>query len=178
MTIASRSSEGKALRQELFIKALQMRGNYASAAIDAGVCYETQKGWRKESPDFEATCKAALEVFKGTLMNEIVRRGRDGYEEPVIFQGRVMYKHDPNTGRVMLDDDLEPIPLTIRKHSDPLLASLAESTGVLAGKGKGGGSVTISSEEDEDGKPRTRVVFQFCDIEDGKMPGEEDPLDS
>jgi hypothetical protein len=177
MTIASRSSEGKELRQELFIKALQIRGNYASAAIDAGICYETQKGWRKESPDFAATCAAALEVFKGSLMNEIVRRGRDGFEEPVIFQGRVMYKHDPNTGRVMLDDDLEPIPLTVRKHSDPLLASLAESTGVLAGKK--GASVTIDGLPDGEAGGDMKVTVKIIRAKDGKRVEDEepDPLD-
>lgn len=172
----STTTEAKEARQEVFLKALQVRGNYAAAAIDAGIAYTSQINWRRDDPEFAAACKAAMEGFKASLMNEVVRRGRDGYEEPVIFQGRVMYKHDPNTGRVMLDDDLEPIPLTVRKHSDPLLSALAETAGVLGGK-KGGGSVTVSTEEDDEGKPRTRVVFQFCDIEDGKMP-QDDPLDT
>jgi len=171
----STSPEAKLMRQEAFLIALQLRGNYASAARDVGVAYDTQKTWREDSADFAAACKAALEVFKGSLMDEVVRRGRDGFEEPVIFQGRVMYKHDPATGHVCLDDNLEPIPLTIRKHSDPLLAALAESTGVLAGK-KGGGKVEVSTEEGENGKPRTVVIFEFTDIVDGKMP-EDDPLE-
>lgn len=170
------SPEGKAIKQELFIKALALRGNYASAAMDAGCGYSTQVVWRREDEDFAAACKAAMEVFKGSLMNEVVRRGRDGFEEPVIFQGRVMYKHDPTTGAVCLDDDLEPIPLTVRKHSDPLLSALAETTGVLGSKKGKVGSISISTEDGEDGKPKTNVMFQFMDVEDGRMP-EPDPLD-
>lgn len=172
----STSPEAKLMRQEAFLIALQLRGNYASAARDVGVAYDTQKTWR-EDEEFARACKASMEVFKASLMDEVVRRGRDGFEEPVIFQGRMMWRHDPATGQVMLDDNLEPIPLTIRKHSDPLLSSLAETVGVLGGK-KGGkvGSISISTEDGDDGKPKTNVVFQFMDIEDGKMP-EPDPLD-
>ncbi len=171
----STSPEAKLMRQEAFLIALQLRGNYASAARDVGVAYDTQKTWR-EDDEFAKACKAAMEVFKASLMDEVVRRGRDGFEEPVIFQGRMMWRHDPATGQVMLDDNLEPIPLTIRKHSDPLLSALAESTGVLASKKGGGGKVEVSTEEGENGKPRTVVIFEFTDIVDGKMP-EDDPLE-
>jgi hypothetical protein len=59
---------------------------------------------------------------------EAFRRGVVGFEEPVIDKGRLAYRYErylDDDGaehyRLMLDDQGQPIPLTVRKHSDALL---------------------------------------------------------
>jgi hypothetical protein len=59
---------------------------------------------------------------------EAFRRGVVGFEEPVIDKGRLAYRYErylDDDGaehyRLMLDDHGQPIPLTVRKHSDVLL---------------------------------------------------------
>jgi hypothetical protein len=59
---------------------------------------------------------------------EAFRRGVVGFEEPVIDKGRLAYRYErylDDDGaehyRLMLDAHGQPIPLTVRKHSDALL---------------------------------------------------------
>jgi hypothetical protein len=59
---------------------------------------------------------------------EAFRRGVVGFEEPVIDKGRLAYRYEryldddgKEQYRLMLDDHGQPIPLTVRKHSDALL---------------------------------------------------------
>lgn len=66
------------------------------------------------------------------------KRGVEGFEEPVVDKGRLAYRYErytvthehAETGeaveeekwRMVLDEHGQPIPLTVRKHSDALLA--------------------------------------------------------
>lgn len=67
-------------------------------------------------------------------------RAVDGFEEPVIDKGRMAYRYERYTithqhaesgeqveeekWRMVLDEHGQPIPLTVRKHSDALLAKI------------------------------------------------------
>jgi hypothetical protein len=59
---------------------------------------------------------------------EAFRRGVVGFEEPVIDKGRLAYRYERYLDeegaehyRLLLDEHGQPIPLTVRKHSDALL---------------------------------------------------------
>jgi hypothetical protein len=59
---------------------------------------------------------------------EAFRRGVVGFEEPVIDKGRLAYRYErylDDDGaehyRLLLDANGQPVPLTVRKHSDALL---------------------------------------------------------
>jgi len=59
---------------------------------------------------------------------EAFRRAVVGFEEPVIDRGRLAYRYErylDDDGaehyRLLLDEHGQPIPLTVRKHSDALL---------------------------------------------------------
>jgi hypothetical protein len=63
-----------------------------------------------------------------TREQEAFRRGVVGFEEPVIDKGRLAYRYErylDDDGaehyRLLLDNHGQPIPLTVRKHSDALL---------------------------------------------------------
>jgi hypothetical protein len=60
---------------------------------------------------------------------EAFKRAVVGFEEPVIDKGRLAYRYErveaedgSETYRPVLDEHGQPVPLTVRKHSDTLLA--------------------------------------------------------
>jgi hypothetical protein len=68
----------------------------------------------------------ALEDAADELEDEAVRRGRDGYLEPIIYQGKVMGDWVGPDGRPC-DPQTEGatfIPLCVRRYSDQLLVNL------------------------------------------------------
>lgn len=89
--------------------------------------------WRamQADPDLKAAVDAAMEAGIDRAEREAFRRGVVGYEEPVVHQGRISYLYEryldaggEEKYRQVLDDKGQPVPLTIRKHSDALLAKV------------------------------------------------------
>lgn len=80
----------------------------------------------------EAFAKAweeAMEAGVDRAEQEAFRRGVVGFHEPVIDKGRLCFVYEryldesnQEQWRMKLDDQGQPIPLTVRKHSDPMLA--------------------------------------------------------
>lgn len=178
----SPTAEGRALRQGAFLKALAAFGNYAEASRESGVAYPTQKEWRKDE-EFAAKCAEAIALFQASLHKEIVKRGRDGFEEPVLDKnGRPIYRYDPETGKVMLDDNLEPMIVTRKVRSDQLLLAAAEAHVPSYGKKRGGMAVGMVADPDGEGALPTKITIEFVDAEDGKPKVKaselDDPLDS
>lgn len=84
---------------------------------------------RKIDPVFSEEYDDALEAGIDRIEAEGRRRGVLGFEEPVIDRGRLVYRQERYTTdegeerwRMVLDDQGQPIPLTVRKYSDSLLA--------------------------------------------------------
>jgi hypothetical protein len=114
----------------LFLAALAEMPVIAHACKAAGVNRVT--AWRAREAD-EGFAKAwddALEEGVDKAEQEAFRRAVVGFEEPVIDKGRLAYRYeryvDEETReekyRPVLDEHGQPIPLTVRKHSDALLA--------------------------------------------------------
>ena len=101
-------------------------GTIAEGARRSQVSRSSIRDWRMSDEDFDTSVKEALEDYRDSLTAEITRRGRDGHDEPVIHQGQVCYRTDIH-GNVMLDDDFEPIVLTVKRHSDRLLELNAQA---------------------------------------------------
>lgn len=71
----------------------------------------------------------ALETGIDKAEQEAFRRGVTGFEEPVLDKGRLTHRYEryvdeegKEQWRMLLDEHGQPIPLTVRKHSDALLA--------------------------------------------------------
>lgn len=103
-------------------------------ATDAtGVSRDTVLKARKDDPDFAIAYDEAMEAGVDRAEQEAFRRAVVGFEEPVVHQGvlALRYQHD-EAGRLILDESGkpvpvidgtgQPVPLTIRKHSDSLLS--------------------------------------------------------
>lgn len=100
---------------------------HACAAVDIN----RVTAWRARQNDeeFAKAWDEAMEDGIDRAEQEAFRRGVYGYEEPVIDKGRLAYVYERyldedqrECWRVKLDDKGQPIPLTVRKHSDPMLA--------------------------------------------------------
>jgi hypothetical protein len=99
----------------------------------AGIDRTTVWRLRKDDEAFAEAEEAAMEEGVDRAEKEAFRRGIVGFEEPVIDKGRVAYRYEryeeedvngikQEKWRMCLDENGQPIPLTVRKHSDAILA--------------------------------------------------------
>lgn len=71
---------------------------------------------RSKDPAFDADWQEAIETAVDRLRREAWRRGAEGIEEPVTYQGEFCYEWDKETG--------ERRQIVVRKFSDGLLTTL------------------------------------------------------
>lgn len=89
--------------------------------------------WRaREDEEFAKAEQEAMEEGIDRAEAEAFRRAVVGFEEPVIDKGRLAYRYEryevedvngvkEERWRMCLDANGQPIPLTVRKHSDAML---------------------------------------------------------
>jgi hypothetical protein len=96
----------------------------------AAVGVDRSTAWRARQSDeaFSEAWDEAMEEGIDRAEAEAFRRGVVGFEEPVIDKGRLAYRYERYVDddgvehyRLLLDDNGQPIPLTVRKHSDAML---------------------------------------------------------
>lgn len=109
-----------------FLAALAREGTVRAACDAAPVAPSTVYQRRQSDPAFDLAMAEALELATDRLEREAIRRGCDGYEEPVIHQGQLMGRFVDAAGQ-----EVPPgtpgalfVPLTVRRYSDSLLANL------------------------------------------------------
>ena len=120
---------------DAFLAALHDKPVLSHAARVVGVSRVT--AWRamEADPAFKAAVEAAMEEGIDKAEQEAFRRAVDGWEEPLVHQGYITYKIKLNAhgsyerdadGKVIYerDENGQPIPVTIRKYSDALLAKV------------------------------------------------------
>lgn len=170
----------------VFLAALRRVPVLSQAAEAAGIDRTT--AWRRmqDDPEFKAQVDEAMEEGIDCAEQEAFRRAVAGFEEPVIYKGALQYVYeryiDEETGeekfRPRLDANGQPIPLTVRKHSDALLVTIlkgrrkkvyAERTEVT---GADGGAVVVDETKRaariaalmEAAKRRKQTADDFSDI--------------
>lgn len=112
-----------------FLEALATIPVVARAARAAGVDYRYAYRTREADPEFAAAWDDAVEQGVDRAEQEAFRRAVEGYEEPVTHQGRLAYQYrrvqredGTEAFEPVLDEHGQPVPLTVRKHSDGLLS--------------------------------------------------------
>jgi len=122
----------------LFLQALAQMPVIGHACDAAGVNRSTAARAREADEDFAKAWDEAMATGIDLAEQAAFKRGVLGFEEPVIDKGRLAYRYErytiqhehAETGetveeekwRMALDANGQPIPLTIRKHSDALLS--------------------------------------------------------
>ena len=110
---------------EDYLEALEEWGTLRKATKVTGIPPKMVYEFRQD-PAFVEREAMAMEIFKESLIDALIERGRDGHAEPVIYQGKRKYEIDPHTEQIQLDANGVPIPLVTRKPSDPLLVKAIE----------------------------------------------------
>lgn len=122
----------------IFLDALKEMPVMRYACEAAGVNRSSAHRARDADPDFAQAWDDAMEAGIDRAERAALQRAVDGWEEPVIDKGRLAYRYErvvakaqhaetgeeveTETWRMALDDKGQPIPLTVRKHSDALLS--------------------------------------------------------
>ena len=115
--------------KDAFLAALRAYPVVSHACDAVGIERSTAYRARDTDEAFSRDWEDAMETGIDRAEKEAFRRGVVGYEEPVIDKGRLAYCYerfvdgDGKEGfRPLLDEKGQPVPLTVRKHSDALLA--------------------------------------------------------
>lgn len=115
--------------KEPFLAALRCVPVITHAADLAGIGRTTVYDARERDEAFAKEMDLAMEDGIDKAEQEAFRRAVTGFNEPVVHQGRISWVYEPYEApdgstqyRPMRDANGQPIPLTITKHSDALLA--------------------------------------------------------
>lgn len=113
----------------IFLVALAELPVITHACKAAGIERSTAWRAREADEDFAKAWDDAMEQGVDKAEQEAFRRAVVGFEEPVIDKGRLAYRYERYEAedgteqyRPVLDENGQPVPLTVRKHSDALLA--------------------------------------------------------
>jgi hypothetical protein len=113
----------------VFLKALREYPVLRFACDAAGVNRSTAWRARKTDAEFAQAWDDCLVDGVDQAEQEAYRRAVFGWEEPVIDKGNLAYRtkrvvcdDGSVTFELVLDNHGQPVPLTVRKHSDALLA--------------------------------------------------------
>ncbi len=105
------------LKKKDFLEALRVTGLVTDACEIAGIARRTPYDWAQKSEEFAEAMEAARAEGEMVLLDEVRkearRRGIEGWDDPIVYQGKISERKDPKTG--------EMVPLTVRKWSDNLL---------------------------------------------------------
>ena len=115
--------------RDAFLEALRHIPVVAHACTAVGIERSTAYRARAADGDFATAWDEAMEDGIDKAEQEAFKRAVVGFEEPVVDKGRLAYRYERYTDeegaehyRPVLDDNGQPIPLTVRKHSDTLMA--------------------------------------------------------
>jgi hypothetical protein len=115
--------------REAFLAALREMPVVQHACDAVGIERSTAYRSRQVDDEFAKAWEEAMEAGVDRAEQEAFRRGVVGFHEPVIDKGHLCFVYErylddaqQEQWRMKLDDNGQPVPLTIRKHSDQLLA--------------------------------------------------------
>ena len=125
-------------KDDLFFAALAKTGQITRAADIADIDRSHAYKRRDADPAFGERWAKALDTYNDALEAEAHRRAVEGIDELVIYQGTpsVVWQTD-ETGKLVVDENNKPLPvlgpdgrpklLTVKKHSDALLALMLKA---------------------------------------------------
>ena len=115
--------------RDAFLAALRHIPVVAHACTVVGIERSTAYRARAADEDFATAWDEAMEDGIDKAEQEAFKRAVVGFEEPVVDKGRLAYRYERCVDeegaehyRPLLDDHGQPIPLTVRKHSDALMS--------------------------------------------------------
>ncbi|MDY7579367.1 terminase [Herbaspirillum sp. RTI4] len=151
-----------------FCAALSETAQVSKACSAVGIARQTAYQWRRQNLDFALAWDEAMQVAVSALEDEAIRRGHEGFDEPLVHQGQFTpvvdfdaidpltnEKFIPQLAPVKRNADGSPQYATMKKYSDTLLIftlkahapqKYRENTSIEL-TGKGGGAVQFNDTE-------------------------------
>jgi hypothetical protein len=77
-------------RKNKYLTVLQATGEKVLARHEVGVCRATVDVHRKGDPEFRDDEAEAMRLYRSSLSKEIHRRGVEGVDEPIYWQGAIV----------------------------------------------------------------------------------------
>lgn len=165
------------LRKMKFLETYALTGVVQPACDAADISRSTYKLWRREDEDFAVACEEAYQSAVDTAEVALRDRAVGGIDEPVLYKGEPIWKRNPDTGAILLDDDFSPIPFTITKRSDRLLEVYMKAN---RAQYRDKGALEITGRDGGPLKNHIEITYVLPDgktVEDYDDPVETDPLD-
>lgn len=78
------------INQSKFLAAFSQIGIITTAAENSKQNRMNHYNWMDKDPDYPARFESACTAAAETLENEAIARGRDGWKEPVFYQGEIV----------------------------------------------------------------------------------------
>ena len=105
-------------KMSAFLAAIRVMPNVTRAARAAKI-HKAQHYFKlKSSPEYAAAFQEALQMGYDALSDVAVTRATDGWEELVVYQGKIAQQEDLSTGKV--------VPVTVRRIDNQLLRFILE----------------------------------------------------
>lgn len=163
--------------RDAFLAALAELPIVQNACNTVGIERCTAYRARKADPSFAEAWDDAMEAGIDKAEQEAFRRAVTGWDEPLVHQGYITYKVKLNEhgsyerdadGKVVYErgEDGQPIPVTIRKYSDALLAK------VLGARRKAYGTQRTELTDGEGGPVKPTVIITGVPHADDYDPNE------
>jgi hypothetical protein len=134
-----------------FLAAIRVMPNVTRAARAAKINKSQHYAKLKSSPEYAAAYQQAWQMGCDALSDVAVMRATDGWEEPIVYQGRIALQEVPGTGKV--------VPVTVRKVDNQLLRFILERRHPdYRERGQESGAVGIHVLMDNLNSGRQRVV--------------------
>jgi hypothetical protein len=105
-------------KMNAFLAAIRSMPNITRAAHAAGINRSQHYAKFKSSPEYTAAFQEAFRMGCDALSDLAVTRATEGWEEPVVYQGKIALQEDSETGKL--------IPVTVRRVDNQLLRFILE----------------------------------------------------
>ncbi len=172
MTVSAENVKRRVAQREAFLAGVRKGGTVLSGCRAGDFSRATYQRW--VDPDgeyrvegFQEAYNIAMQEYRDSLVEEAGTRGRDGWQEPVIHQGQMCYRLNAD-GTFFLDENFEPVPLTVLKKSDNMLIAQLKAhdpryreKAALEVSGPDGSAI------------KTSLTINFVDAVDGKPAADQ-----
>lgn len=120
--MTDRTEEQDRRLQEAFLAFYARKGAIGPALRAAGATRSDLRRWREADDGFNGRMRDALDDAVDEAVEELRLRAVHGRDSLLFHAGQPVWRRDPRTGEVLLDDNFEPVAYTENERSDTLLA--------------------------------------------------------
>lgn len=77
-------------KENAIVKSLSEIGHFEAACSEHGISPKTMRLHMAKNPELKERVENARDMACVNILKEIKRRGQDGYDEPIFYQGRIV----------------------------------------------------------------------------------------